>query len=54
MTLFKTIFTRDCLFLDIYNWDNSLEKKEDAIKAVREVIRQWPAREQGWNARASQ
>lgn len=43
--LHRTLTYRDCRFLDIYNWDNSLEKKEDAIKAVREVIRQWPARE---------
>ena len=37
----RTLTFRDCRFLNIYNWDNSLGKKEDAIEAVREVIQQW-------------
>jgi hypothetical protein len=37
----RTMSFRDCRFLAIYNWDNSLEKNQDAIAAVREFIRDW-------------
>ncbi len=36
-----TLQFKNCRFLAIYNWENGLEKSEDGIQAVKEVVANW-------------
>lgn len=39
--LLKTLSFKNCRFLTIYNWDDSMEQNKAGLKAVREVIADW-------------